>query len=273
MITSTHDSQQSPPVYVLNSIEVQKLLHDWPEIDRNIPKEDREECIEAMRQDAADVLVFSYEALNNAVVYLLGGEHLGEKDLWESPPHAAIFAIDVLMDFLEATLNHFPYSLGIRDARRCHLVSSVPAILKSIDRTHRCRSLGWRLQLSSTEWYRLLFLPPSGAEQDHTRCWKDNPYGRCLQWDEATTKHRQPDCTCQLLMSDAKVVEDCILNNQIPLIHCYEDDRGKLDVKTVKGDLTSDYTAISHVWAGGPWQCRQQLPVSLPSETHNGCHS
>jgi hypothetical protein len=156
LITSTHDPRQSPRVRILNSIEVQKVLRDWPEIDPNIPDEDLEEYIKAMRRDSGDVLTFSYEALNNALVYLQREEHLGEKDLWASPPHAAIFAIDILMDLLEATLDRMPYSLGIRDARRRHLVSSVPAILKSIDRTHRCPSLSWRLQLSSTEWYRLL---------------------------------------------------------------------------------------------------------------------
>jgi hypothetical protein len=36
-----------------------------------------------------------------------------------------------------------------------------------------------------------------------------------------------------------------------PLIQLEEGNEGGIQIKIVKGDLQSDFTAISHVWAGG----------------------
>lgn len=47
------------------------------------------------------------------------------------------------------------------------------------------------------------------------------------------------------------MVRKCISEDQIPLIYRYENTKGKMKVNAIKGSFASDYTAISHVWAGG----------------------
>lgn len=62
-------------------------------------------------------------------------------DLWTEESYIVVFAIDVLIDLLEAALLTVPYSFGIEDMRRCCLVASVPTLLYSINKSHRCLSL------------------------------------------------------------------------------------------------------------------------------------
>ena len=51
------------------------------------------------------------------------------------------------------------------------------------------------------------------------------------------------------------------MEDKIPLISCTKDENGRVEIETIKGSLCSDYTAISHVWAGG---LGNELENSLP---------
>jgi len=184
--------------------------------------------------------------------YLLGLEPDTKTDIWDSPTYAIIFSIDVLMDQLEDTLDlSTPVrALGSRDLRRCPLVSGFEPLRRSILRAGRCPSLPWTLQLSATEYYRLLFLPVYSAKQDHSAC----TYRRCRLFEKPETKHRDgcsEGADCQLAESDLRFVIECIDAGTLPLIQLEEGKEGEIQIKTVKGDLQSDFTAISHVWAGG----------------------
>lgn len=224
------------------------------------------EYIKVRNAKCGDMLRRTWDVVNTHVMaYLVALEVNEGLDFWENPAYTVLFAIDVLMDQLEACLppDSFVRALGNRDLRRFTLVAGFEPFRRSLLRNGRCPSLGWRLQLSATDYYRLLFLPaaqPQG-DQRHASC----PYRRCEHFDRVETKHRD-GCAgspgCQFVKSDLEDVIKYITNDSIALIKFEEDDRGQVRIKTVKGDLASDnFTAISHVWAGGMGnQDRNALP-------------
>ena len=141
--------------------------------------------------------------------------------------------------------------LDPKDLERRSLTANVRAFRDSIVQTGRCRSLTWRLQPRSSEWYKFLLLPRYEESNDHKYC----EQGVCIlhNIDEKTYKpqHFGTCNDCEFLESDQNIVEKCISTGQIPLIHCYEDSDGVVQLETVSGNLQCNYTAISHVWSGG----------------------
>jgi hypothetical protein len=276
------ESTASPNVLVLDSLKVLKHLRDWDgnecEQDEVVVEPLDEDDIElqpnreSQRLGAIKVLSSAYDAMNKFVLaYLLQHDQqetidqrdrASRPDLLTGKSYAVIFAIDVLIDMLEASLNSFPYCLGIKDARRCCLVASIPAFRDPIAKTGRCKSLAWRLQPSSTEWYRLLSLPLGGQLLDHEEYCTEQT---CFHHGKKTPTLHREDCTggnsCRLLASDDHVVQRCILEDKIPLISCTKDENGNVKIETIEGSFSSDYTAISHVWAGG---LGNKLENSLP---------
>ena len=59
-------------------------------------------------------------------------------------------------------------------------------------------------------------------------------------------------CTdCDLAISDQHLLTKYIDQEGIPLVRCWENEVGQVEFEIVKGSLESEYTAISHIWAGG----------------------
>jgi hypothetical protein len=226
-----------------------------------------EEHLQARRVAAHTVFNFAVRKMNLVIDHL--NARIDENEvahLWDSEAYAVIYAIDVLIDMLESAVKTLPHLLGTRNLERRSLAASVRVYRDSIARTGRCLSLGWRLQPSSTDWYRILFLPLCGDFQDHRMC----TGGVCLHTNppsnsEYKTKHvdtcHDPQCESEFLGTDQEVLKQCILEDRIPLVRCYEGSDQKLRLEIVKGDLLSDYTAISHVWAGG---LGNPIQTSLP---------
>jgi hypothetical protein len=241
-------------VQVLDSLKIQDRLRVWEELLRK----DRDDKL----KEVTSILLSAYEAMNRFVLaYLLQHDQqetknqrdgTSEPGLFTGTSYAVIFAIDVLIDMLEAALNTFPYSLGIKDARRCCLVASNPAFRDPIAKTGRCKSLAWRLQPTSTEWYGLLSLPLNRQRLDHE---KDCTEQTCFHHGKKTPTLHREDCeagdSCRSLSPDDHFVQHCILEDKIPLISCTKDENGNVRIETVEGSLRSEYTAISHVWASG----------------------
>ncbi|RYP70445.1 hypothetical protein DL771_005486 [Monosporascus sp. 5C6A] len=184
-----------------------------------------------------------------------------QQDFWANPAYAVLFSIDVLMDQLETYLlpSNFVRDFGSRDLRRFPLVAGFEPFRRSLLKNGRCPSLVWRLQLSATDYYRLLFLPApsSSGGPDHASC----TYRQCTRFDRPETKHRDGCEGCDFVKSDLDTVIKCINEGSIPLINFEEDGSGRVRISTVVGGLRSDFTAISHVWAGGLGnQVRNALP-------------
>jgi hypothetical protein len=125
-------------VLVLDSFKVLERLHDW---DGNELERDGV-VVEGLDEDDFDyrlsrqnglpgarrVLSSAYDAMNRFVLaYLLRHDQqenidrrdgTSKPDIFTEKSYAVIFAIDVLIDMLEATSDTFPYTLGIKDVRR-----------------------------------------------------------------------------------------------------------------------------------------------------------
>jgi hypothetical protein len=210
----------------------------------------RNAYLDVRARDAHEILERTWEIVNKHVLdYLRRSEYGPEADLWTEPAYSVIFAVDVLMDQLGASVPNTEEvsTFGSRDLRRCNLVVGFPPFLNSIHRSGRCPSLAWRLQLPSTDYYRLLFLPDHSPKRNHSLC----TYRKCCQFDVLHTRHREPCTGCSVVKSDLETVMTCIAEGGTPLIHCRYDQQGRLHTDTVRGSLLSHYTAVSHVWAGG----------------------
>ena len=51
--------------------------------------------------------------------------------------------------------------------------------------------------------------------------------------------------------TDQQILMKAITAGDIPLVSCYRLPNGSIEFRTVKGNLTSNYTVVSHVWSGG----------------------
>ncbi len=132
------ESKAGLDVLVLDSFKVLERLHDW---DGNELERDGV-VVEGLDEDDFDyrlsrqnglpgarrVLSSAYDAMNRFVLaYLLRHDQqenidrrdgTSKPDIFTEKSYAVIFAIDVLIDMLEATSDTFPYTLGIKDVRR-----------------------------------------------------------------------------------------------------------------------------------------------------------
>jgi hypothetical protein len=210
----------------------------------------RNAYVEARARDVREILRHTWDIVNKHVLdYLIRSNYSPDADLWTERAYSVIFAVDVLLDQLGASISDTEEAFisGGRDLRRCNLVVGFPPFLNSIHRSGRCPSLAWRLQLSSTDYYHLLFLPNHSPKQNHSSC----TYRKCRQFDILCTRHRDPCTNCLMVQSDRETVISCIAEGGIPLIHCRYDRHGHLHTKTIRGSLLSHFTAVSHVWAGG----------------------
>ena len=222
------ESKAGPNMLVLDSLKVLERLRDRDgnEFEREgvvVEELDEDDIDDRLNRQnwlpgARRVLSSAYDAMNRFVLaYLLRHDQQetidrrdgnSKPDILTEKSYAVIFAIDVLIGMLEATLDTFLYTLVIKDVRRCCLVTIIPAFCDPIAKTGRCKSLAWRLQPSSTEWYRLMSLPLSGQWLDHE---KDCTEQTCFHHGKKTPTLHREDCTggnsCRPIPSNDSVVK------------------------------------------------------------------
>lgn len=179
--------------------------------------------------------------MNNFVVPLLQKhDHMyRDQDLWTSPLHAVIFAIDVLID----TINVDVFEMA---ERKC-LVTHVSLFANSIHKSGRCHSLASRFQPSSSTWHYLILLPRVQRDRDHTSCGLECKHNR-VNMDIYQPRHRE-ECTgcCEMVGSPTKTVAEHIKRGGIPLISLSQSPSHPLKVNVLEGIRCFNYTAISHV--------------------------
>ncbi|MCJ1245452.1 hypothetical protein MMC30_002656 [Trapelia coarctata] len=218
----------------------------------------RDEELTHRRQIAASALGVAVQTMNDLVIPFLNerdAENDIDEDLWTSTAHAVIFSIDVLIDLVSHYLGQWDgfvpeYGAGARNLQRRNLASENSTVRKSVT-TGRCPSLAWQLQLSSSSWYYISLLPSAEESSQHPTC----TLRKCVRHnvDMKTYKAQHMDTCrgCDFLGVDQGKLRDCIAEDAIPLITCSEDSSGHVKIEVNKGELTSGYVAISHVWSGG----------------------
>ena len=186
--------------------------------------------------------------MNEFVIPLLQTEEFCErargKTLWTSHLHAVIFAIDVLIDVVKENL---PSTID----RSC-LVSNVSLFAHSIHESGRCHSLTSRFQPSSSTWYYLIHLPKTERHIDHTACSLDCVHNRVNS--KVMKPHHRKECPrqyCRPIAVPDDIIATHIKNGGLPLISLSEQSSGSMKMDVIEGRDSYDYTAISHVWAGG----------------------
>ena len=171
--------------------------------------------------------------------------------LWNSASFAILFSIDILMDTL---------ALNVLDQdckkRRSELLfpRRTKGVASSLLHVGKCGSLARRLDLSSSELYHLMSLPSGSANEDHSTCSETSCNRFDVKKENYHTRH-----TAQheegLMCKDIKVPESelvrLIRKSEIPLVRSTMDSDGNIKIAITNMSMYVDYTAISHVWAGG----------------------
>lgn len=106
---------------------------------------------------------------------------------------------------------------------------------------------------------------------DHQRC----PDQICCvaynaHMENYTTKHVIDSCTCGLVQVPYKKIIKILRRGEIPLVSLYDSDDGGLGLQVSKRRSSTQYIAISHVWADGLGNPRQNaLPACQLKKLQN----
>ena len=172
-------------------------------------------------------------------------------NLWNSASFAILFSIDVLMDTLARGVPNQECK-----KRRSELLfpKRTKGVARSLLHAGKCSSLARRLDLNSSELYHLMSLPNGSVNKDHSTCseiscslFNVEPKKYLIRH---TAQHEEG-----FMCKDIKVLESelvhLIRKSEIPLVQSTMDSDGNIKVAITKMSKHVDYTAISHVWAGG----------------------
>ncbi|KAI0854660.1 hypothetical protein F4860DRAFT_96431 [Xylaria cubensis] len=179
-------------------------------------------------------------------------------------------------------LDELDIAFAVKPIRQDSLLpKSTQGVARSLLRAGRCGSLAQRLNLTSSGLYYLISLPSTSSSsqdgerererhgEDHTQC---SPTS-CSYFNvnEATYRPRHTrDCImCDGLEVDESKLVDLIRKDEVPVIRSTMGRDGRLSICVQKMTKNVDYTAISHVWAGGLGNFqRNQLPQCQLESIH-----
>ena len=245
----------------------------------------------AHRQGRSEFLEVAIMFMNDQIIpYLHNIDSEQASCLWSNPLHAVIFACDMLVDliigdyFLSAgteytqqfgyldkllyrdlddfwgqwlgpqwgsyTTKKRPPRIHLHHLRRC-FVAEVSVASNSVRKKGRCCSLAARLRPSSFAWYRMLSLPAVKTSRPHNNCTRTSCQHMAVDRLTYRPLHTTNCEGCGLVEMQMNQIVKIIAEDAIPLIKCRRNKAGGTEFSMVKGSLNSEYTAISHVWAGG----------------------
>ena len=112
----------------------------------------------------------------------------------------------------------------------------------------RIRNLGLKIQT----YHLLLWMDRSEPSAQHLSCTHDKCQANQINLSQYTTKHRHDRCQCFDFRVDLKEVISILSRGVLPLLRIelapyFED----LRIDVVEAKATSNYVAISHIWADG----------------------
>ena len=124
-------------------------------------------------------------------------------------------------------------------------------VAHSLQHVEKCGSLARRLDLNSSELYNLMSLPGGSANEAHSHCSETS----CNFFNVNQTTYRTRHTDGCVMCEDIKVLEAelvyLIRNDEVPVVRSTMESDGKVKIVIKKMSTHVDYTAISHVWAGG----------------------
>lgn len=169
------------------------------------------------------------------------------EDVWDWSSYWIFFSISILLADLTALFA--PPEL--EDARGSFL-STTAGIGEAFRIIGRCPSLPRRMNLRSREAYRLLSWSPSNFKT-HDRCTVNSCSLFNVDEQQYKPQHHETcsNLGCCTIGSDYRHLCAIMDNNPVPLVRSTIDEEGKISLSLEAGSLDSEYTAISHVWAGG----------------------
>ena len=171
--------------------------------------------------------------------------------LWDSASFAILFSIDVLMDTLARVVPDKECK-----KRRSELLfpKRTKGVARSLLHVGKCSSLARRLDLNSSELYHLMSLPNGSVNEDHSKCSEIS----CSLFNvdpqkyetRHTAQHEEGFMCEEIKVLESKLVH-LIQKGKIPLVRSTMDSDGNIMVAITEMGEHVDYTAISHIWAGG----------------------
>lgn len=185
-------------------------------------------------------------------------------DLWDSEAYAILFSLDVLLETVcDQMVEASPLMRGLGQLET-KFAELTPGVANSIYRIGRCPCLPRRLELPSWRCLKLLSLPErdSAVSFDHSNC----SYDQCSAFNvnplSYESKHTSACQLCAWVEVSEETLVSIISRDGIPLVLCSEGHQGQLQLTLTEAQIGSEYTAISHVWAGGLGNFRSN---SLPT--------
>ncbi|KAF7506407.1 hypothetical protein GJ744_011761 [Endocarpon pusillum] len=116
----------------------------------------------------------------------------------------------------------------------------------------RCPTVVERIKLSSLDTYRLLAIPVCKA-YSHPDCHDRYCSAFNIDSDTYVIQHTTScgNRACSVMRIDRTRLHELVRNDRLPLIHSKLTSNGVLMIEIIDGTSMTNYTAISHVWAGG----------------------
>ena len=195
---------------------------------------------------------------SDVVPQLLELENYTENEnltLWNSPAYRVLFSLPILFSLLRALLyleGQVPPE-ALPSVEDHTLITDTAVVARTLAASGRCPSLVKRLPFLEEELYTLVSFPPQIQQHRHGQCSRT----RCVMSniDEADYRTRHIDScvesNCHPLGFDCESLYKVIDAGHIPLVSSRLDTTGRVTIELQAGTFQSQYTAISHVWAGG----------------------
>ena len=179
------------------------------------------------------------------------GSSGSSNDVWDWTAHWILFSVSILIE----DLNNSFTTGGTQKWHKYRnpYINATTVMAEALRQVNRCPSLIRRVDLDSHDAFSLLSWEQPCLET-HVQCTTDNCSLFNVNELQYNPKH-QRTCSdrlgCQMLGFNHQRLRAIMDADCVPLVHSTLHANGKINLGLEAGKLDSDYTAISHVWAGG----------------------
>lgn len=171
-------------------------------------------------------------------------------DVWDWTAHWVLFSVSILIEDLNTLFNKGP-------TQRWHkcsnpYTSATTGMAEALRQVNRCPSLVRRVDLEPKVAFSLLSWEQTGSKT-HDQCTMDNCNLFNVNEQQYEPQHHRSclGSVCQMHGFSHQRLREIMDSDCVPLVRSTLHANGKISLDLEAGNLDSDYTAISHVWAGG----------------------